>query len=72
MLIVYRVLWIVGLIALVVVLALIVNPRAQAPQHRSQWGIVQEGRFTIRAPKQSRWYAKHTPLRRLPLHRCSL
>jgi len=36
MLVVSRVLWIAGLLALVVVLALIVNPRAQAPQRSSQ------------------------------------
>lgn len=54
MLIVYRILWIVGLVALIVELALLANPRVRAPQSSKEWQIVQEGSFTMRAPKQFR------------------
>jgi len=54
MLIVYRILWIVGLAALIVELALLANPRVRAPQSSKEWQIVQEGSFTMRARKQFR------------------
>ncbi|MCS7301099.1 MAG: hypothetical protein NZ556_06045, partial [Fimbriimonadales bacterium] len=54
MLIVYRIFWIVGLIALIAELVILANPRQVAPQKASDWEIVQQGRFQIRAPKRFR------------------
>ncbi|OYT70262.1 MAG: hypothetical protein CFK49_07570 [Armatimonadetes bacterium JP3_11] len=52
MLIVYRIFWIVGLIALIAELVILANPRQSTPQKASDWEIVQRGRFQLRAPKQ--------------------
>ncbi|MFN3689348.1 MAG: hypothetical protein ACK4UU_00305 [Fimbriimonadales bacterium] len=54
MLIVYRIFWIVGLIALVAELIILANPRQATPQQASDWEIVQQGRFQLRAPKRFR------------------
>ncbi|MCX7992876.1 MAG: hypothetical protein N2651_04315 [Fimbriimonadales bacterium] len=54
MLIVYRIFWIVGLIALIAELVILANPRQTAPQKASDWEIVQQGRFQIRTPKRFR------------------
>jgi hypothetical protein len=54
MLIVYRIFWIVGLIALVAEMVILANPRQVAPQKASDWEIREQGRFRVRAPKQLR------------------
>lgn len=54
MLIVYRIFWIVGLIALVAEMVILANPRQVAPQRASDWEIREQGRFRVRAPKQFR------------------
>lgn len=54
MLIVYRIFWIVGLIALVAEMVILANPRQIAPQRASDWEIREQGRFRVRAPKQLR------------------
>jgi len=54
MLIVYRIFWIVGLIALVAEMVILANPRQVAPQRASDWEIREQGRFRVRAPKQLR------------------
>lgn len=59
MLIVYRIFWIVGLIALIAELVILANPRQTAPQKASDWEIVQRGRFQLRVPKQ--FHIEHAP-----------
>ena len=54
MLIVYRIFWIVGLIALVAEMVILANPRQVAPQKASDWEIREQGRFRVRAPKRLR------------------
>jgi hypothetical protein len=54
MLIVYRIFWIVGLIALVAEMVILANPRQVAPQRASDWEIREQGRFRVRAPKRFR------------------
>jgi uncharacterized membrane protein (UPF0136 family) len=54
MLIVYRIFWIVGLIALVAEMVILANPRQVAPQKASDWEIREHGRFRVRAPKRFR------------------
>ncbi|BCW96723.1 MAG: hypothetical protein WHS44_10280 [Fimbriimonadales bacterium] len=54
MLIVYRIFWIVGVIALVAEMVILANPRQVAPQRASDWEIREQGRFRVRAPKQFR------------------
>ena len=54
MLIVYRIFWIVGLIALVAEMVILANPRQVAPQRASDWEIREQGRFRVRAPKRLR------------------
>lgn len=52
MLIVYRIFWIMGLIALIAELVILANPRQATPQKASDWEIVQRGRFQLRVPRQ--------------------
>jgi hypothetical protein len=54
MLIVYRIFWIVGLIALVAEMVILANPRQVAPQRASDWEIREQGLFRVRAPKRFR------------------
>ena len=54
MLIVYRIFWIVGLIALVAEMVILANPRQVAPQRASDWEIREQGQFRVRAPKRFR------------------
>jgi hypothetical protein len=54
MLIVYRIFWIVGLIALVAEMVILANPRQIAPQRASDWEIREQGLFRVRAPKRFR------------------
>lgn len=54
MLIIYRIFWIVGLIALIAELVILANPRQVAPQRAADWEIVQRGRFQLRVPKRFR------------------
>lgn len=54
MLIVYRIFWIVGLIALVAEMVILANPRQVAPQKASDWEIREQGQFRVRAPKRFR------------------
>lgn len=49
MLIVYRIFWIVGLIALVAEMVILANPRQVAPQKASDWEIREQGRSRVRA-----------------------
>jgi hypothetical protein len=54
MLIVYRIFWIVGLIALVAEMVILANPRQVAPQRASDWEIREQGLFRVRVPKRFR------------------
>ena len=54
MLIVYRIFWVVGLIALIAELVILANPRQSVPLRASDWEVVQQGRFQVRVPKRFR------------------
>ncbi|MCL6534475.1 MAG: hypothetical protein K6U77_00240 [Armatimonadetes bacterium] len=66
MLIVYRIFWIVGLIALVAEMVILANPRQIAPQRASDWEIREQGRFRVRAPKHLRLEHDLLQILRLP------
>jgi len=52
MLIVYRIFWIVGLVALVAEMIILANPRQVAPHRAADWQIQEKGRFRVRAPRR--------------------
>lgn len=56
MLLLYRFLWIASALGVAAVMIMLSNPRAERPVVSGDWASVQEGRFSLQAPREFRAY----------------
>jgi hypothetical protein len=56
MLLLYRFLWIASALGVAAVMIMLSNPRAERPVVSNEWASVQQGRFSLQAPREFRAY----------------
>jgi hypothetical protein len=56
MLLLYRFLWIASALGVAAMMIMLSNPRAERPVVSGDWASVQEGRFSLQAPREFRAY----------------